>query len=281
MAPSIVRVCSAVQAKEISTARSTQSGVNRLKRLGELRDPLLLAGGGLYVLGYVVWSVHALNEGLGLLPALELQYLLAGSLLVLIFLAALILGFGVLRLDLMADSWEHSPRLSVRLVGRTIFWVAVVAITAAAFTLVALADAVIAWIVFLALMAVGYLLLQFFPKLEQRVDQRYEHSLVALVGFVLAYGAAVFYLVIVYPNVPQELGGVKPRCGYLDVARADASPSLAQELLAGRTQSLIVRSRKLSIFFSSGDAYIVRAQNLEGAHTYEVRKDIVKSVSDC
>jgi hypothetical protein len=42
-----------------------------------------------------------------------------------------------------------------------------------------------------------------------------------------------------------------------------------------------IRSRKLSIFFSGGEAYIVRARGVEGANTYELRKEIVKSVSDC
>ena len=61
------------------------------KNLGELggsRDGILLLAGALYALGYVVWSVHAWREGLGLLPAPELQYLLAGSLLALMFIAS-------------------------------------------------------------------------------------------------------------------------------------------------------------------------------------------------
>jgi hypothetical protein len=87
---------------------------------------------------------------------------------------------------------------------------------------------------------------------------------------------------VVYPNVPQELGGVRTRCGYVEVARADASGLLTRDLFAAaQMNDGTIRSRKLSIFFSGGEAYIVRARGVEGANTYELRKEIVKSVSDC
>jgi len=75
---------------------------------------------------------------------------------------------------------------------------------------------------------------------------------------------------------------VKPRCCHVEVARVDASGLLARELFPQtQTTTGIARSRELLIFFSGGESYIVRAKDPESATTYELRKGIVKSVSDC
>src|SRR5205814_484583 len=58
---------------------------DRLKQLVGLRDVFLFLGGASYVLGYIVWCLHAWQENLGLLPALQFQYIFAG-------LAPLVLG---------------------------------------------------------------------------------------------------------------------------------------------------------------------------------------------
>lgn len=49
-----------------------------LRQIGHLRDGFLVGAGALYLLGYLVWTGYAARYGLGLLPALEPQYLLAG-----------------------------------------------------------------------------------------------------------------------------------------------------------------------------------------------------------
>lgn len=49
-----------------------------LKRFGELRDGLLVIAGILYIVGYLTWAINAWQYNLGLLPALESQYFLAG-----------------------------------------------------------------------------------------------------------------------------------------------------------------------------------------------------------
>jgi hypothetical protein len=49
-----------------------------LKWLGDRRDGFLIAGAGIYGLGYAVWSRNAYRSGLGQLPGLDLQYFTAG-----------------------------------------------------------------------------------------------------------------------------------------------------------------------------------------------------------
>lgn len=267
-----------------STARSPR-GRDSLARLGQLRDGIFIGGGALYVLGYILWSAHALDEGLGLLPALEPQYLLAGSLLAVILLVAAVLGIAIRRLVDLAFRWRNDDRRPgwFRFVGGVMVWAFSFAPIAAGVGLWSAADTGIDSLLFYGLASLGVVLWMLVEWLAPRFTKRYDVSFYAVsISATFAFGAIPFLVKVVYPNVPQEIGGVKPRCGYVEMARADASPSLARELfVSNQSGSTIARSRKLLIFFSGGDAYIVRARNLRGAHTYELRKQIVKSVSGC
>ncbi len=49
-----------------------------LGAIGNLRDTLLVGAGTVYILGYLTWSISAYSQDLGLLPALEAQYFMAG-----------------------------------------------------------------------------------------------------------------------------------------------------------------------------------------------------------
>ena len=49
-----------------------------LKKLGEIRDGILPAISGAYALGFVVWTVHAWRQRLGLLPIFNTRYFIAG-----------------------------------------------------------------------------------------------------------------------------------------------------------------------------------------------------------
>ena len=48
------------------------------KQIGELRDGFLVGLGLLYIIGYLVWAFYAWKKNLGLLPALDFQYIIAG-----------------------------------------------------------------------------------------------------------------------------------------------------------------------------------------------------------
>jgi hypothetical protein len=77
-----------------------------LEGLGKLRDGLLVFGGATYVLGYLVWSIHAKQENLGLLPGLEPQYLAAGLVPLLLVLLAIYGSRGAKRLPEVAARWR-------------------------------------------------------------------------------------------------------------------------------------------------------------------------------
>lgn len=56
----------------------TSGIVNWMKQIGGLRDGFLVIASVLYILGYIIWSVSAFQSDLGLLPAIESQYFIAG-----------------------------------------------------------------------------------------------------------------------------------------------------------------------------------------------------------
>jgi hypothetical protein len=256
-----------------------------LARPGQLRDSIFIIGGLLYVLGYILWSAHALDEGLGLLPALELQYLLAGSLLAVILLICGLLGVAIRRLVDLGFRWSRDitrPR-AVRVAARGMIVVPSLAPVLAGVGLWYAADTDVNSLAFYGAVALFLVLWWLVERVAPRFAKQYDVPFyVATIGATFALGAIPFLIKVVYPKVPQEIGGVKPRCGYVEMSRTDASSSLARELLpSAQGETRIARSRKLSIFFSGGDSYIVRARHLRGAHTYELRKQVVKAVSGC
>jgi hypothetical protein len=63
--------------------------LERIKTIGEYRDAALVLISVDYLLGYFSWSVYAAKNDLGLVPALDTQYLVAGV------LPTVILGIGI------------------------------------------------------------------------------------------------------------------------------------------------------------------------------------------
>ena len=61
--------------------------------LAQFRDQILVGAAVVYVIGYGVWSLHSWNNGLGLLPAADLQYFVAGLLPLVTFMV----GYAILR----------------------------------------------------------------------------------------------------------------------------------------------------------------------------------------
>jgi len=82
-----------------------------------LRDVALVVGAGLYLVGYVVWSLYAGLEGLGLLPVLSAQYVAAGATIgVFLGLAWIVIG-GLWMARSRLHTWLETPtevRLTIR-----------------------------------------------------------------------------------------------------------------------------------------------------------------------
>ena len=70
-----------------------------LSTVGDVRDALLVGAGTVYILGYVTWSISAYSQGLGLLPALEAQYFMAGVVPAVILGTVLLLLFNLVAIN--------------------------------------------------------------------------------------------------------------------------------------------------------------------------------------
>ncbi len=80
-----------------------------LKPFAGLRDGLLVLGAGLYGIGYLVWSIRAWWEGLGLLPVLSAQYFVAGATVATAILVALGVVLIPWRVRARVHSWLSKP----------------------------------------------------------------------------------------------------------------------------------------------------------------------------
>ena len=209
-----------------------------LGTIGNLRDALLVGAGTVYILGYLTWSISAYAHGLGLLPALEAQYFMAGV------VPAIILGVVLLLLYKLATVNDFFRRLfgpdKVILKG-AFRYVAYgcLAIAILAFTLevswregwletrilgpsgVILYNAVLP----VSMMSAPYLLR--YKGLKAQVSAPkfqlvYAAALMAGLG-LWGYGAY-------FENLPQEFGGIGSRCAYLDVRSDQVSPDTLADL---------------------------------------------------
>jgi len=111
------------------------------------------------------------------------------------------------------------------------------------------------------------------------------YKYVSAIPFLI--GGILLYIFILYPIIPQELGGIRPRCAELDLIKEQLSNETIEALLpkeSMKSNSLVVRSIPVDVFFSGGDFMLVkqRTQKQHGnLRTYEVKKEVVQAVSWC
>ena len=74
----------------------------------------------------------------------------------------------------------------------------------------------------------------------------------------------VFYFDKLYPNLPQELGGVNPICVQLDVIQEDLAPETRVLLSsAAKHQERVVRTQALDLYFKNEFVFVVKPQGSE------------------
>lgn len=282
-----------------------------LKQVGKSRDGILVVGGALYILGYIVWSINAFVNKLGLLPAFESQYFIAGIVpLVIIFLAVLLIRL----------SWKKNPHFPSWLniwkgtwwntILKLLFPVAVGVLNSKPANFIGsyftghrnLVGGILAGIV------VVFVILALFsfdpssdalklkveegaiPKKKLRALARF--AILFLVITVLGAGALYFWAGLLYSKLPQPLGGVRPRCAYLDVENNGLSEDTLRAILPSAhptpfpTPSLaatstaapnIVRSEKVDVLFSGSDYILIRV----GLGVYEIKRDVIHAIRSC
>jgi hypothetical protein len=267
---------------QAASPRKTESFV---KRLGDLRDGLLLLAGVLYLLGYLSWALYALETGIGLVPVLDSQYFTAG-----IVPALIILLFALSVRWLRLHKWLKRPLPEkTRNVLTTLTYCCVALMIILGVLRLIFRNSSRDWMIWLA---GGYVILflaaAFFSR--ARGDSLVQVMALFLMWCYTILGAFWLFLgydLRIFPHLPSELGGPKPRCVQLDVDVALLSPETRSQLfgspIASATPS-VFRSVPLNLIFD-GTEYVLLSERPEPAsltnRVYRLRKDCVKAVFPC
>jgi hypothetical protein len=318
----------------------------QLKLITALRDGLLVVVPLLYVVGYLVWSFSAWQNHLGLLPALDPQYFVAGLAPVIIVLIAYLGGTYLKRF--LVDKWPvlvgkdaKGIWLLIRTLLLFIFWATLALLISpalAAFLLLVylsykslkrfapntwarLADKetkggalVVRTVLILLIFAASlfflfkrdyfsriifatyaksldsFLIFSFtisvtlLPPMEDGISAlisriyRWFWVYASVLLFILL--GLTFYLERVYPKIPQEFGGVRPRCAYLDMVKSQVSNETLQGIAppdALKSSQTVVRSLQVDILYSGSNLILLRSQK----KVYEIAKGVIQTTSAC
>ncbi len=283
--------------------------VDWLKVAGELRDGFLVIGAIIYFLGYTVWAINAYQNNLGLLPIVEVQYFVAGTLLA-FFIMVLVLTFkGSIVLKKMIRDWVGSTPIGAKLyLTKTVlslgllssFLVLAIWLPVERFEKFRASTPNWIWLwCFLALVVwVSTLFIPALPKRNPQPDKQetidfanfyqtfgfhrteWLYSTGQIVSFWVFYaliGASFIFIVDLYSMIPQEFGGVLPRHAYLDITKTQLSKETIDEILPPGATESVVRSNRVEILFSGSDVMIIRSE--KNRKIFSLTKSTIQTVN--
>ena len=202
-----------------------------------------------YILGFLSWAVHSLNSNIGFIRIFDAQYIVAG-LLPAASLVVFLASWKVVKF--LVDAQEERFRLSMIFVVIS-FIVAIALSVYLAFQadsvqrIIDFMDApeygpdtgnLLAPAIFVygALLAAAPLFICFtiaIVRAPHAGDAAHILSVFsALISIWLIGGAMVLYFFVVYPLLPPELGGAKPRCANLIVDEVKVPKSIIARFAA-------------------------------------------------
>jgi hypothetical protein len=280
--------------KEINhTKKGFGSIINRLEPIGKLRDPVLVMAGIFYLFGYIVWAINAHNNNLGLVPALEFQYVVAGIVPVLIVLAIafIVVGYKWLRkkLDVLFHPAVTGTKRLVRGALFILWFISLVLLYGS------YSDRFYDYAKFTAI--IFTLLSLLLPPIKRKSKPLRRSLADALIGMVYLFSvlgkfygyafvvlfpllAFLFFVNNVYTRIPLEFGGARPRYACLDVVKIQLSSETIARLIPqdrATTVDTVARSSKVEVLFSSSEIVVVRSQG----KVYEITKGAIQAVSAC
>jgi tetratricopeptide (TPR) repeat protein len=258
-----------------------------------------------YAAGLVVWSVNAHRNDLGAQASADLDYLVAGIVPGLIFLALLGVVLFLMAAPAWTSEWMSQRRPDVGgyvMLGALIAWFALVFLTPGENGEFDIA---------LVVVSIFLMIAPFFLTPIGR-GWRLIWTLAVVVGSLIAVVLVFsFYANNIYPRLPQSLGGGLPRCAHVDINTASISQQTLAGLLpadGGRTDGSTsgtarsdpqIRSVDVDILFARDDVLFVRrrdeaeaggsksqaegseSQAEEANPTHELRGDVVRAVVAC
>lgn len=254
---------------------------DRIKSIGAYRDAVLVLISVDYLLGYFSWAYYAAENDLGLVPALDAQYLVAGVLPTII----LAISVALVVLHLSFSKWTaREPSLARYQWGTRLgflgFAMLVVGMVAG-FSLKNTADA---WAVPLA--AGGAYVMMLGAILQgPRGDKFFRYYGLGVLWFIVAATPlllVLFYVESVLPRVPAALGGPAPRCIRIDLVTEEVtyrtlSQLLTKEDLASTSHPAVIRTGNLEWLFSGPEFMVVRVNG----DVYSLDNDAIRALAPC
>ena len=286
-----------------------------LKRLAGLRDGILVVSAGLYVIGYLLWSLYAWSEGLGLLPVLSAQYFAVAITMAAFPISAWGLILGLWRARAGLHEWFRTPteaRRTIRWLIVLVFYLSFWAMFLWGATLL-LTEYVLGgsnpikpafFFVALGLFAGSAFLgaaveeppqwlaaackrlpaLQFFLSPDFPVGSEYLVATSLFPWIIFSSCIMGFFAPFL---LPQALGGFRSRCVQLDVDRTMMSRESQEALLLPNSADAnlkVDRSIKLDVLFSGGNSVLVRRHDrraYKDLRVYAIGSKFVTTTVDC
>jgi hypothetical protein len=290
-----------------------------VKIAGELRDGFLVVAAICYFFGYIVWAISAYRNGLGLLPALDFQYFVAGAppLVIILGLYYLIIGFALLGkmtrgwIGTNPKGWKLYLRWTMVGLGMIAFTLIYVNSTewfGAAFPKLSRSS----W--FLLVLVLTIIASTFFFSLpEQSARSRHGYpvnddverpaasglrggvitldfylmSLLLIVRavyvgmiFILLAVIAFGYFFVVYQRLPQEFGGARPQYACLDIVKAQiSSETIAGLLPSDPNKSTDTVVRSLKVEVLFSGSDVILVRSQ--GRVYKIAKSTIQTVTSC
>jgi hypothetical protein len=236
----------------------------------------------LYVLGYLVWSLNAAVNNLGLLPAIDSQYFVAGIVPALIALLVYFVIRAIKSWRNRLRKWfEQNPGSWSRLVVRVVLGAFLVV---TAYAIIFQYEPYRYWLI---LGLPSFLFVDFILGQQDKATQILTSFYTYLIPLLIGVGGIILYVFAIYPFIPQELGGIRPRCAHLDVVAGQLSDEVSQVLLPvmPTSASQVVQSTQVNVLFSSGDFLLVRpiaAQpGMRERRIFEIRRSALQAITWC
>jgi len=246
-------------------------------------DILFVGSATAYIAGYFVWAFYAFQNDLGALTALDAQYFVAGTLPVVITglsYLAYILFLNLIH-KLKASLYKNSADAKNSEFRKS--WLRFI-LFSIAFTALCLfpfntEGKRFSWVgsilVFIAIFAVCLI-----DTKETKLYKFFKAFEFGIFIFPFAFSAITFYYSNIFQNLPQEFGGAKPRCSYLDVYQS----SMSQETLhtiapqkSGLEDQAVIQTREIEILFSGREEVIVR---IDGK-VLSIAKNVIQVIKAC
>lgn len=292
---------------------------HRAKALALMRDGIITGASVVYVCGYVVWSYNAWRNNLGLLPAIQYQYFVAG--LPLVFIAILVLAVIVAAAYCEVIATHVAHKVTSRFKHQSHKWISFFILIGLALAMITGTTAILRktisdkMLLSIVLAFFAYLNISIskgigayiawneseykksvkgVPKLTDLIHAGFKRTLSnQLHGSAVQIWALVSvlfgsYLSVGYASIPQEFGGMRPRCAYLDLKKANLSWETSQDILPTVTQKSyeggrdVARSIMVDVYFVGSSSMLLRPHGF-GVDTpvIEVKSDLIQSVKWC